>query len=86
MEQWTPVMIEWADAHGGDPGWQGTSNLVHEPALVVTVGMLFQDDADGITVVFNRDGDNVGGYCFIPASGILSVTELHAPGNSRKRR
>ena len=84
MKQWTPVAVEWSDAHGGDTGWAAVDDLFHGAARVLTVGMLCYRDDKGITLVFNKDGEHVGGYTFIPDGCIVSVTELRAHGKRRK--
>jgi len=77
MEQWSPVLIEWADAHGGDQGWVDHSEIDHKPAGVVTVGLLLKQDSVGITVVMSKQDEAIGGYMFIPACNVVSITQLN---------
>ena len=76
MKRWTPIIVRWCDAHGGDTGWGDPSELHHKPADILSIGFLYKQNAKGITVVHNRDGNTTGGYTFIPACNITSVREL----------
>jgi hypothetical protein len=76
MDQWDPVCVLWGDAHGGDEGWMPFEEIDHAPIEVTTVGLLYKHDLLGITVVSSKVGDDVGGYMFIPAATIITVTPL----------
>ena len=76
LKKWTPVLIEWEDAHGGDNGWEDPDGIPHGPFRVVTVGFVRQHDNLGITVVHSRVEEHTGGYTFIPAANIISVKAL----------
>lgn len=76
MSRWTPVVITWDDAHGGDNGWHPASDLHHKPERVTSVGFLHKSDTKGVTIVMSRVGRSVGGYLFVPRCNIVSIEEL----------
>lgn len=77
MKKWTPVLLEWLDAHGGDEGWTPPNRKWHKGEPVRTVGLLYRQDAEGITLVMSRcKGGSVGGYIFVPAVNVVSIREL----------
>ena len=78
VKRWSPVVIEWIDAHGGDNGWTDPGELKHRPRKMVTAGLLFKNDEHGVTVVLSRDTDSgaIGGYIFIPAVNISTVRPI----------
>ena len=78
MKRWTPVEVLWSDAHGGDLGWASIKDSHRCPSGIRTVGQMEHYDDDGITIVLSRDlsSKNNDAYIFIPASGIVKVTEL----------
>lgn len=76
MEQWDPVIVLWADAHGGDNGWEDPETIEHGPTEVTTVGLLYKHDAAGITVVANKNDEDIGGYTFVPSVNIVSIRKL----------
>ena len=85
MKQWTPVVVHWFDSCGADHGWQDPHDLDHEPVDVQTIGFMYKYNAKGITVVSNRNDGLIGGFTYIPAVNIVSVTRLVPSGKSRKR-
>lgn len=78
MTRWTPVRVTWADAHGSDDsrGWLPEGTVEHAPVTVTTVGLLYQDDERGVTVVLSRNDTDVAGYIFVPRSNVLDVQAL----------
>lgn len=80
IKRWTPVLVEWLDAHDGGDGWVTHAESEHQHASnrITTCGLLWRNNRVGITVVHNRDRDakRIGGSTFIPASGIVRVTVL----------
>jgi hypothetical protein len=77
IKRWTPVLVEWDDAHGGDTGWGEPDPKAHKPERVRTVGMLYKHDERGITVYSSRTaGGHVGGYSFVPTAMVVSVKPL----------
>lgn len=76
MKKWTPVLVEWMDAYGGDTGWEEPTGKIHKPEKVRSVGFLFRQDQMGVSIHMSRSGGHVGGYLFVPAVNVVSVREL----------
>ena len=78
LRKWTPVEVQWSDAHGGDSGWERLGSQHGEPATIRTVGMLASDNRKGIVVCLSLDlgSRDIGAYVFIPRANVLSMTAL----------
>lgn len=73
-----PIRVDWVDAHGGSyKDWQPLKKSFHTPETCTTVGLCYQNDKVGITVVLSksRQGD-FDSYVFIPACMITGVEWL----------
>ena len=80
-DKWTPIQVEWEDAHGGDLGWGEATDSHHSPERVVSIGLLVKLDKAGLTMTMSRlpdrDDDTVGGYLFIPRANITAFDALY---------
>ena len=77
MQKWSPVLVTWGDAHGGDTGWMEPEDIKHEPEPVETIGLLWKHDNVGISLIMSKTSDDeVGGYMFIPAGMVMSIKPL----------
>lgn len=79
------VLVRWADAHCGDPGWQELDNYDDDgEAIITTVGFLVPSDAPGgkkdhITVWQTlTEGEGIHPF-HIPAGMVRSVTTVTFP-------
>jgi hypothetical protein len=72
------VEVLWLDANGKDEGWRDVSTIDHSPVEVRTVGILLQQNEDGITVALSTTHDRsvAGGYIFIPHPYVVKVRAL----------
>lgn len=80
IPKWTPVLLTWDDAHGGDDGWKPPSAILHhhKPKRMYSVGFLLRDDSVGTTITFSRSKgrSQVGEYLFVAAPMVVSVRPL----------
>lgn len=79
MKRWTPVEVIWDDAHGSnDCGWTSCDSIAHKPQKIRTVGMLWKEDDEGVSVVlsYDKDSRNVADHTFIPRQCITSFRGL----------
>ena len=75
IKKGTIVEIEWYDSSGQD-GWVDTKAVVHGLAKVKTIGYLFKQTKDVVTVIM-ADGDNeVLVPNSIPTYAITSLREI----------
>lgn len=78
MKKWTPVEVKWQDAHGDDRGWEVLAEDQHRPCPIRTVGMLYNENKQGVTIVLSRMShtDLISAFIFIPTPRIISLRAL----------
>lgn len=75
------VLVEWKDHVSDSGGWLDSHDIVNRPALCLTVGWLFRQDEEGLTLVSCVDPVNpkegqVGGTQYILKNCIVSMKVL----------
>ena len=76
IKQGTIVEIEWCDASTQD-GWVDIKDVEHGLSKVETIGYLYKQDEEVITVIFSKgEGDEVLSPFGIPTNAITSIREL----------
>jgi len=79
---WPMVIVQWRDAHTGEPGWTYLSDYEPEPCLPLTVGWVVPDCKDGYltiagTVMNTADSpDVVSDLNHIPWENIVACYSL----------
>ena len=78
MKRWTPVKVEWFDAHGGGENWDPVSSLPSDPVTITTVGLLARENTRVIVVVLSHDksAERYADHILIPRCNVLTFTEL----------
>ena len=78
LEQWEPVEITWTDSNGGGGEWIEITASLQSIHGVVTVGQVYSQDDDRITVVLTRDwaSEMVHGFITIPTVAISRLVRL----------
>ncbi len=77
--QWTPVMLVWEDANGGDAGWEVPDEIKrHGPAIAVSCGLLYKQSEQGVTLMMSivEELGHTAGYLFVPLKNILKARVL----------
>lgn len=81
----TIVLVRWADAHGGEGGWQELDNYEDDgEAIITTVGFLIPADAPGgkkdHVTVWQTLVEDQGIHPFhIPVGMVRSMTSVSIP-------
>jgi hypothetical protein len=79
LSEWEPILVEWVDSNGGEAGWTEITRRDQDIHGCVTVGQVYSQEDDRITVVLTRDGElgeMVHGYITIPTVAITRLVRL----------
>lgn len=86
---WPLVVVHWKDAFDGENGWTDTSGYRPSPAMVATVGWMWEGCLDGYVTVVNSyfpDDlpaiDTVGMPVHIPVGMVDRIVLLDQPNFS----
>jgi hypothetical protein len=70
-DQWEMVWIEWADSNGDESGWHKVQKIEMEIHGCTTVGQVYAQDKDRITVALSVDHGSRGKRKTV--NGILTI-------------
>lgn len=78
VQQFTPLLITWLDAHGGNIGWTKASEVKQEQTVVKTVGLFHSTSATYVYLVSDLIPEEgaVNALLCIPLGMIQSVQPL----------
>jgi hypothetical protein len=78
FDQWETVLLEWADSAAPVTGWHKPKPKEMEIDGCVTVGMVYAQSVDRITVVLSRDtvNEQIDGIITIPAAAVTGYARL----------
>jgi hypothetical protein len=72
------VLVEWADAYGGErSGWRPLAKMTEAPVVTTSVGYLASCRPDAVLIVPHVTADGDGdGEIYIPRGWITRIAEL----------
>lgn len=82
-KSWILCLVQWRDAHTGEPGWTWTNDYTPEPCLPLTVGWVWPNCKDGYLTlagtVMNHaeEPDVVSDVNHIPFENIVACYSLN---------
>ena len=79
LDQWEAVRVEWSDSSGpGEAGWQKIGKKQQEIHGMVTVGQVFAQSSDRLTLCFSWDpvAKHTDGFITIPLVAVSGVERL----------
>ena len=75
LKQWTPIKIEWLDPERSD-GWQSIDEIKHQIIPVVTLGFLYRQDENLVTIVSSKTDEEAMAVLTIPTCIIKNIEEI----------
>ncbi len=79
------LLVSWKD-HSADGSWADVDKF-HGPSICNSVGWLFKEDDEGMTIVANiGDADETGNLQYILKSCIVSRVELKVPAKRKPKK
>lgn len=79
LEDWTPVVVRWRDAHAATDPWVDISTYNPSECIITTYGHIWKDCLEGhLTLAGSVDGDKdiAGDVNHIPLGMVLEVKKL----------
>lgn len=79
LEDWTPVVVKWRDAHAAHDPWVSIDTYNPSECIITTYGHFWKDCLEGhLTVAGSVDGemDVAGDVNHIPHGMVLEIKKL----------
>jgi hypothetical protein len=81
LEDWSPVVVRWRDAHRATESWVDIHSYVASECVITTYGHIWKDCLEGhLTLAGSVDGDKdiAGDVNHIPLGMVLEIRRLDA--------